>query len=178
VKRWAISFLIAALAALVLYIPVNNLHIQYNDQLYQESRNQASEHLNFIRDDIQSKLDSSLYNADFFEMIVSQNPEITETELREYCSFIIERNPLVDSISLAKDGVIHFIHPLEGNEEAMGFDMMEEQDQQQFLEEAIQKKEAVAQGPVVLCRGAQKFSTANRFSSNRSVRKKCGALLM
>ncbi|SFC57502.1 diguanylate cyclase (GGDEF) domain-containing protein [Alkalibacterium subtropicum] len=156
-KKWAISFLIAALAALLLYIPVNDLHIEYNNQLYEEQRADASEHLNMIRDDIQARLDSSLFYADFFEMIVSQDPDISESELREYGAFIVGRNPLVDSISLAKDGIIHFVYPLEGNEESLGYNLLEDPDRKLYLEEAIDKRKAVAQGPVKTIQGGRKI---------------------
>ncbi|WP_423189059.1 diguanylate cyclase domain-containing protein [Alkalibacterium sp. f15] len=156
-KRWTISVVVAFLAALLLYIPVNNLHIQDNEQRYEDTRMQASHHLNFIRDDIQAQLDSSLYYADFFEMIVSQDPDVTEKELRAYSDFIIERNSLVDSVSLAKDGIIHFVYPLEGNEEALGYNLLEEPDRKRYLEEAIIKRKAVAQGPVEAVQGGMKI---------------------
>ncbi|OJF94179.1 diguanylate cyclase domain-containing protein [Alkalibacterium sp. 20] len=156
-KKWTISVIVATLAALLLYIPVNNLHIQYNEQLYEDARMQAIYHLDFIRDGIQSQLDSSLYYADFFEMIVSQNPDVTEKELRTYSEFIIERNSMVDSISLAKDGIIHFIYPLEGNEEALGYNLLEQPDRKPYLEEAIIKRNSVAQGPVEAVQGGNKI---------------------
>lgn len=152
-----ISLIIAAISALILFIPVNDLHNQYNAQLYEETRSQASEHLNYIRDNFQSQLDNSLYYADFFEMIVSQNPEISDDELREYSRFIIDRNALVDSVSLAKDGIISFYYPLEGNEDAMGYSLLDDPDRKYFLEEAIQKKEAVAQGPIEAIQGGTKI---------------------
>lgn len=157
VKKWLSACIIALLAALLLYIPVNDLHIEYNDQLYLEQRADASEHLNLVRDDIQARLDSSLFYADFFEMIVSQNPGISDSELREYGAFIVERNPLVDSVSLAKDGIIHFVYPLEGNEEALGFNLLKDPDRKLFLEEAIAKREAVAQGPIEAVQGGRKI---------------------
>lgn len=156
-KKWTISLLLATLAALLLYIPVNNLHKQYNLQLYEETRAQASDHLYYIRDDIQSKLDNSLFYADFFEMIVSQNPGITDSELREYSQFIIERNTLVDSVSLARGGIIHFIYPLKGNEAALGHELMEDPEQKMFLEKSIEKREAVAQGPVEAVQDGKKI---------------------
>lgn len=156
-KKWTISILVAFLAALSLYIPVNNLHIQYNEQRYQDSRAKASEHLAYVRDDLQSKLDTSLFYADFFEMIVSQDPDIPEEELEEYSQFIIERNPLVDSVSLAKDGIIDFIYPLSGNEEVVGYNLMEDPERKRFLEEAVHKKEAVAQGPMEAIQGGNKI---------------------
>ncbi|MFO8068823.1 MAG: diguanylate cyclase [Alkalibacterium sp.] len=156
-KKWMISIVAAALAAFLLYIPVNNLHIQYNEQLYEDSRTQASHHLNVVRDDIQVQLDSSLFYADFFEMIVSHDPDITEKELHAYSEFIIERNPLVDHVSLAKDGIIHYIYPLEGNEAAIGYNLLEEPDRKLFLEEAIIKRTAVAQGPVEAIQGGNKI---------------------
>ena len=61
-------------------------------------------------------------------MIISQNPNIEETEILKYSKLIVERNALIDSVSLAQDGLINFVYPLEGNEELIGLNVMEELD--------------------------------------------------
>lgn len=156
-KKWTTSFLTALMAALLLYIPVKNLHTEYNKQLYEGQRSDAINHLEIVREDIQNRLDSSLFYSEYFEMIVNQDPDVSDTTLRQHAAMIVERNPLIDSVSLAKDGVIHFVYPVKGNEATLGFNMLEDPEHKNFLEEAIDKKEAIAQGPFNAIQGGRKI---------------------
>ncbi|GEK90573.1 diguanylate cyclase domain-containing protein [Alkalibacterium kapii] len=156
-KKWVFSFLIAFLAAFLLFIPVHSLHREYNEQLIEEEHTAASKHLDQVENDIKARLDSSLFYADFFEMIVSQNPGIGEHELLKYSKLIVERNPLIDSVSLAKDGIINFIYPLKGNEEMIGFNLTADSKEKIFLKKALKEPNSVAQAPVKTVQGSNKI---------------------
>ena len=65
-KKWSISFLVASLAALLLFIPVNKLHLEQNEQLYEEQHTAASEHLSRVRNEVKARLDSSFILCRFF----------------------------------------------------------------------------------------------------------------
>ncbi|PRY82512.1 diguanylate cyclase domain-containing protein [Alkalibacterium olivapovliticus] len=123
-KKWVIAFIVATFAAVSLYIPVQLLRTEYNQQHYEEQRSQARDHLTMIRENLQSELDDSLIYVDFFEMVIRQNPAITEPELREYGRFIVERNALIETVTVAKDGIVHFVYPSDGKELIMGLDML------------------------------------------------------
>lgn len=125
-KKRMISLLVAMLAALSLVAPVYVLRNQYAEQAYQEHRTQGREHLTFIRNSMQSKLDSSLFYTDFFEMVIRENPDISDIELREYVRLIVRRNPIIDNVSIAKDGIITFVYPTFGNENILGLNIIDE----------------------------------------------------
>lgn len=144
-KKWIISFFVASLAALLLFIPVNKLHLKQNEQLYEEQHTAASEHLSRVRNEVKTRLDSSLFYAEFFELIISQNPEIEESELLKYSELIVDRNALIDNVSLAQDGVINFVYPLEGNEDLIGLNVMEELDEKMILKKIYKGEKNVAQ---------------------------------
>lgn len=156
-KKWLIAFTVAIIAAVSLSVPVNLLRAEYNQQYFQEQRSQARDQLTLIREDLQSELDNSLFYADFFEMIIRHNPAISEPELREYAKFIVERNDFIENITLAKDGIIHFIYPSAGNEEVIGLNLFEDEQRVTALENAVQKGSAVTQGPVEGVQGGLKI---------------------
>ena len=145
IKQWLVSFLVAIFASTLLFIPVNKLHLEQNEQLYEEQQTAANEHLNRVKTEVKAHLDSSLFYADFFEMIISQNPDIEESELLKYSELIVERNTLIDNVSLAEDGVINFVYPLEGNEELIGLNVMEELDKEMILKKTYQEDNHIAQ---------------------------------
>lgn len=121
-----ISLLVAMLAALSLVAPVYVLRNQYAEQAYQEHRTQGREHLTFVRNSMQSKLDSSLFYTDFFEMVIRQNPDISDIELREYVRLIVRRNPFIDNVTIAKDGIVTFVYPAFENEDILGLNIIED----------------------------------------------------
>ncbi|MCC5895657.1 MAG: sensor domain-containing diguanylate cyclase [Alkalibacterium sp.] len=156
-KKWVIAFLVATLAAVSLSIPVQLLRMEYNDQYHQEQRTQARDHLTLIREELQSELDNSLFYADFIEMIIRQNPAISEPELREYARFIVERNQLIDNVTVAKDGIIHFIYPSAGNEAVIGMDLFDDETSVSSIEQAVNSGTAFTQGPSESVQGGLKI---------------------
>lgn len=156
-KKWVISLLVASMAALSLLAPVHMLRNQYAEQAYQEHRNQAREHLTFIRNSMQSKLDSSLFYADFFEMVIRQNPDISDYELREYARLIVSRNTIIDNVTIAKDGIITFVHPYFGNEAIMGMPVMNEDTLAEYDYSSMNNHLTVTEGPVESAQGGLKI---------------------
>lgn len=156
-KKWVLAFCVALIASVSLAMPVHQLRIQYSEQAAQEQRLQVRDHANFVRDDIQTKLDSQLFYADFFEMIIRQNPSMGDNDLREYARLIVERNETVDNISLARDGVVNFVYPERGNEAVIGLNLMEQPNYQETLDYATTYRTAVTQGPVESIQGGLKL---------------------
>ncbi|MGO1919675.1 MAG: sensor domain-containing diguanylate cyclase [Alkalibacterium gilvum] len=157
IKQRIVSLLVYIFASTLLFIPVNKLHLEQNEQLYEEQQTAANEHLNRVKTEVKAHLDSSLFYADFFEMIISQNPDIEESELLKYSELIVERNTLIDNVSLAEDGVINFVYPLEGNEELIGLNVMEELDKEMILKKTYQEDNHIAQEIVETTHGNRKI---------------------
>lgn len=177
-KKWIISFFVASLAALLLFIPVNKLHLKQNEQLYEEQHTAASEHLSRVRNEVKTRLDSSLFYAEFFELIISQNPEIEESELLKYSELIVDRNALIDNVSLAQDGVINFVYPLEGNEDLIGLNVMEELDEKMILKKIYKGEKNVAQEIVETTQESRKVFNRLPVIVEEVTLKKSGASLM
>lgn len=156
-KKWIISFLVALMAALSLLAPVHMLRHQYAEQAQQEHRNQANQHLMFIRNSIQSKLDSSLFYADFFEMVIRQNPDISDYELREYARLIVGRNAVVDHITITREGVISFVYPTLGNEHLIGQMVSDEEGQSKGALSTLENHLILTEGPLEWGEGGLKI---------------------
>lgn len=159
VKKWIIALLTASLAAMLLSIPVHFLREQYQYQAMLEQRALVKEQVSSIRDDFQTQLDTSVFYADFFEMIIRQDPYIPESELREYARFIVDRNTLIDNVSIAKDGLIHFVYPLQGNEDVIGLDLSSDHALSEAISATPDGRSAVTLGPQESVRGGLKLFT-------------------
>lgn len=159
VKKWMIALLTASLAAFLLSIPIHILREQYDYQAQLEQKALVMEQVSSIRDDFQAQLDTSLFYADFFEMIVRQDPFIAESELREYARFIVDRNELIDNVSVARDGVIHFVYPLQGNEAVIGLDLTSDDNLNHAIQATPDGRSGVTQGPLESVQGGLKLLT-------------------
>lgn len=108
----------------------------------------VSQKLGSIGDKIENEVNTSLQYADFFEVIVSKDPDMTKETINDYAKLILEQNKNIDSVQLAPNGVVSMIYPLEGNEAAIGHNLLTDPKRKSYAEEAIEKKVSVTQGPV------------------------------
>ncbi len=77
----------------------------------------------------------------------------TEDEFPRFAEALQEQGSTIRSIQLAPDSILRFVHPLEGNEAAVGLDLMADPDRRALLEPVILSGETVIQGPVELVQG-------------------------
>lgn len=108
----------------------------------------AFQKLASITDDIQSEFNRCIQFADFFDIIISRNPEITKEEIKEYAELIINQNKNIASVQLAKDAILWMIYPLEGNEKAIGHNLLIDPERKEYIERAIKYRISVTQGPI------------------------------
>lgn len=73
---------------------------------------------------------------------------------QSYASNIMQSIPGIDSIQLAPNGVIEYIYPLEGNEAALGLDILHHPNYREAAQLAIKEKRMIAVGPVKLVQGS------------------------
>lgn len=157
VKKRLIACLAALCAAAVLLFPVQQLRKQYDMQAAQEHRTEAVDMLHQIQNELQSKLDSSLFYADFFEMLIKQDPDMSDDDFIQYAQLVVDNNEIIDNVSLAKDGIIQFVYPLRGNERAVGFNILANEERAYYTQKAIERQMSVAQGPVEAVQGGVKI---------------------
>ena len=79
--------------------------------------------------------------------------ELMIEEFPLFAGALMELGQTIRSIQIAPGGVLDYIYPLEGNEEALGLDLMADEDRRALLEPAIESGETVIQGPVELVQG-------------------------
>ncbi|WP_234122963.1 diguanylate cyclase domain-containing protein [Clostridium hydrogenum] len=113
----------------------------------------ALEKLTSVNEEIQTEVNESLQYANFFDVIISKNPDITKQIINDYAKLILKQNPNIDNVQLAPNGVVSMIYPLKGNETAIGHNLLTDPNRRKYSEEAIKKRIAVTQGPVKAIQG-------------------------
>ena len=90
--------------------------------------------------------------AAFVENRVDEDNRLGE-EFPLFADALMELGQTIKSIQLAPGGILDYVYPIEGNEEALGLDLMADEDRRALLQPAIESGETVIQGPVELVQG-------------------------
>jgi len=70
-----------------------------------------------------------------------------------FAAALMEESPKIRSVQLGPDSILEYVFPLEGNEAALGLDLMADPDRRALLEPAIVSGDTVIQGPADLVQG-------------------------
>ena len=100
---------------------------------------------------LQYTMDSHLLNAEILEMIVL-NDKGTVENFNETAKKLFANDPSIRSLQLAPDGVVTYVYPLEGNEDAFG-DLFSDPDRKTEAEYARDTGEMTLAGPFELAQG-------------------------
>ena len=88
-----------------------------------------------------------------FVLVARSQPKRLESDFPLFAETLMEQATHVRSVQLAPGSVLRFVYPLEGNEAAIGLDLMADADRRRLLLPAIETGETVIQGPVELVQG-------------------------
>lgn len=92
--------------------------------------------------------------AAFVENRVGDEGQL-ETEFPAFADAMMKLGRTIRSVQLAPNGILEFVYPLEGNEAALGLDLMADESRRMLLEPAIETGDTVIQGPVGLVQGGE-----------------------
>lgn len=86
---------------------------------------------------------------------VSVHEDVTQLEFEQYAKVLIAEQTGIRSLQLSKNAVISHIYPLEGNEQALGLNLMRRPTERQSLELARQYRKNIIAGPMELVQGGR-----------------------
>lgn len=152
-KKKLISAIVASITIIVLVLQFNMLLDEQNQVIEKNARLSATHELSDLSTKVQTVLNVSLQYAEFFEVLINNNPDIEASVIKDYAEFILENNAAIHSVSVAPDGIVKHVFPIEGNEAAIGHDLLNDPERSEYLTKAIETRQPVAQGPVVSKQG-------------------------
>jgi len=152
-KKKILSVIIAVLVTSFFirsFIVIEKRQLRYEEQ---SNRLNAIKTLTGITDAMQRELDKSFEYTEFLDMIITEDKNISTDMLREYSNLILDRNETIKNIQIAPEGVIKWVYPQEGNEKAIGHDLMSDPKRSPYVEAAIEERIPITQGPVEALQG-------------------------
>ena len=88
-----------------------------------------------------------------FVEIARDDPATMDERLGEFAFRLMEGTRTVRSVQVAPGSILQYVFPVQGNEAAVGLDLMADPDRRRLLAPAIETGETVVQGPVDLVQG-------------------------
>lgn len=102
---------------------------------------------------VESQLNKYLVESDLMKNVVESGHDITDEQFNQLAALMQNENEVIEAYEMAKDGIINQIYPLEGNEAAMGLDMLENPERRMEARLARDSKEYTIAGPFELKQG-------------------------
>lgn len=124
-----------------------------HSQVVESRKRVATERLGKLRAALEGQINSSLVTARALQAEIKLSPDISPERYRLLMQELIDGDVPVRHVALAPNLIIEFVYPLAPNKAALGFDYRTSPAQFESVQEAIQKKQIVIDGPVNLIQG-------------------------
>ena len=102
---------------------------------------------------VESQLNKYLAESNLMKRMLESGYEVTEEEFDILSALMQDENHVIEAHELAKDGIVNRIYPLEGNEEAMGLNMLEHPARRKEARLARDSGQYTIAGPFALQQG-------------------------
>jgi|GEM_PF-3432307 len=104
---------------------------------------------------LKARIYANIYAVSGFKSLVAMNPDLTQEDFSRAMAVQFREQPDLRNIGLARDMIIRFIYPLQGNEAALGLDYRTRNDQIEAVRLALTLNKIVLAGPLTLVQGGQ-----------------------
>ena len=138
----------AALAGLV------SLLLYYADAKARlEATGNVRSALGEARDEIDRRLETALAVPETLAAVIATEEHIDKRAFEAIAARLVRANPSIRNVALAPGGVITAVHPLKGNEAALGLRYADVPAQYGAVLHAIESRRTVIAGPIALVQG-------------------------
>jgi len=108
-----------------------------------------------LRSEIERVVNTTLQLSTGLVVYVAANPDVQDYEFAGVAASLIQKDPTIINVGLAKDNVLSHVYPLEGNKAALGLNYMKNEHQRGAVLRAISEINTVVAGPVNLVQGGR-----------------------
>ena len=137
----------------VTFLTVFLFAIFLNQSQIKEAKMKATYTAESTVNRIESQLDQYLVTSDFLKNVVEEGYDIEEQEFDDMCRLLQDSAHVIEAFELAPDGVVSMAYPLEGNEEAIGLDMLSHPQRKKEAQLAKESGQYTIAGPFELVQG-------------------------
>ena len=102
---------------------------------------------------VETQIGRYLENSDLLKNIISSGYDISDEQFNELAGFMKKNKNVIEAYELAPDGIVQKVYPYNGNEEAIGLDMLNLPERKIEASLAKDSKEYTIAGPFELKQG-------------------------
>ena len=152
-KRSQIVYIRAIIVFLVAFLIINGFAHYQLLQRKEEKQNEAIYAAETTIRRMESQMDVYLTKSDFFKRLIESGYPIDSEQFDALALSLWEDDGVLMAIEIAPGGVVTQVYPKEGNEEAFGLDLLENEERQGYAELARQSGRYTIAGPFELVQG-------------------------
>ena len=160
-KAWTLlsgSACLPAWAALVIILLAAYIATGMNDILHQERMRADLLHkTNLVASRLQGLVNANVDLARGMTAVLRTEPQIDQERFSEFASNLLDSEHQLETLGAAPDLVVSLIHPIKGNEAAIGLDYRKHPVQRASAIEVRKNGKMALAGPVELVQGGQAF---------------------
>jgi|GEM_PF-2160262 len=140
---------VSLIIALLLILMIESLFFQYSATLEEELQNESVEYAQAKVSLIQEDILQRIYVVEsMYAVLVNNNYDPSSFD--EWSPIVFESVEGISSIQLAPEGVVKYVYPLEGNEGAIGHDLLLDKNRDDGARVAIESDNLIFIGPITL----------------------------
>lgn len=150
--------LVAGIFASVIIALLFLMFEHIEEQRYQqELRSTTLGHLSQLRAELEARINANFYLTRGLIAYIETQPDLDQDTFHQLSANLLRHRNSIINIGLAPDNILSFIHPLKGNEQAIGLNYKTNENQWPAVKKAIASKKTVVAGPVSLIQGGSAF---------------------
>ncbi|MBF0098512.1 MAG: response regulator [Magnetococcales bacterium] len=146
---WAVFVLVSVLTIL--------MSLQEDNRHQQALRADTIRSLSVVRARLEAEINHNFHLTRGLLAYVAIHPDIDQATFHGIASEILRYRHDIRNIGLAPGNVLQFIHPVEGNEKALGLDYSKNAQQWPAVSHSIDQRRTVVAGPVDLVQEGKAF---------------------
>ncbi|HRP78785.1 MAG TPA: EAL domain-containing protein [Aquamicrobium sp.] len=127
-----------------------------NRRLFDQSqRTRVLNEVSLVRARLEGNISGNIQLARGLVAALATEPEMDETRFAALAGNLLQKSAQIRNFAVSKGMVVAFVHPLEGNEKALGFDYSDSPGQRESTLRARETGELVIAGPLDLVQGGR-----------------------
>lgn len=145
--------MIGVLAGMIILLLLESFILIERDRRHQAEKAASQAHVATIRARLESELNATLSLSLGVSSFILSKPDFSPDQFAQVAAALIRQRPSIRSVAVAPNNVIRMIHPLAGNERAIGLRYMDTPRQRDAVLRLMREKRPVVAGPIPLVQG-------------------------
>lgn len=141
----------------ILFITAYYIDRLNYSKFHQQERTRVISELSLIQSQLEGKLFSNLQTVQGLVAAITVEPDMSQSRFEQFAKPLLSKRTQLRNIGAAPDMIIRLVHPLEGNEEAIGLNFLENPEQRAVALRVREMGTPMVAGPVNLVQGGSGF---------------------